>query len=481
MSETSKQETICHQFCVNIHDPEGPGRESQHLLSLGGSGQDLGGSLVGVLLEVLVEELAELVDLLGEGGGGGPALLGVEELVGDTGAGLGDGQVEDSVGLVLGLGELAGVDGVQNGTGVLERATLAAGGGTGTDPTGVEEPGVGLVLLDLLGEHGGVAHGVQGQEGLGEARGEGGLGLGDTVLGTGHLGGVTGDEVEHGLLGGELGDGGKDTAGVASEQDDVGGVVVALAGNLGILDVLDGVGAAGVLGEGGVIVVDNAGDGVEDDVLEDGAEADGVENIGLLLGGETNALGVATALDVEDTSVGPAVLVVTNQLTLGVGRQGGLAGTGQTEEDGDIAVLTLVGRGVEGQDVVLDGHLVEEDGEDTLLHLTSVLGTEDDHLLLGKVDSHGGGRGHTLSEAVGRERTGIVDDIVGVEVLKLLASWANQHVAHEEGVVGASADNADANTVALIPAGITVDDIDAVTGVEVVDSTLTVDAPDLSG
>lgn len=187
------------------------------LVGLGSGSENLGGGLVGVLLEVFVEECAELVDLILEGGGGGPAVLGVEELVGDTGAGSGDGQVEDVVGLVLGIGELAAVDGVQDGTSVLERATLAAGGGTGTDPTGVEQPGVGLVLLNLLSQHGSVAHGVEGQEGLGEARGEGGLGLSDTVLGTGHLGGVTRDEVEHSLLGGELGDGGQNTAGIASQ------------------------------------------------------------------------------------------------------------------------------------------------------------------------------------------------------------------------------------------------------------------------
>lgn len=35
---------------------------------------------------------------------------------------------------------------------------------------------------------------------------------------------------------------------------------------------------------------------------------------------------------------------------------------------------------------MLNGHLVEENGEDTLLHLTSVLSTKDDHLLLGEVD-----------------------------------------------------------------------------------------------
>lgn len=451
------------------------------LVSLGSGSQDLGGGFVGVLLEVLVEEAAKLVDLVLEGGSGGPAVLGVEQLIGDTGAGLGDGQVEDLVGLVLGVGELTAVDGVQDSTGVLEGATLATSGSTSADPTGVEQPGVGLVLLDLLSQHGSVAHGVQSQEGLGEARGEGSLGLSDTVLSTSHLGGVTGDEVEHGLLGGELGDGGKDTAGIASEQNDVGGVVLALAGDLGVVDVLDGVGAAGVLSESGVIVVDVTADRVEDNVLKDGSEADSVENIGLLLSGETNALSVATTLDVEDTSVGPAVLIITNQLTLRVGRQCGLASTGQTEEDGNIAILTLVGRGVQGQNVVLNGHLVEKDGEDTLLHLTGVLSTQDDHLLVGEVDGNGCGGGHTLSEAVGRERTSIVDDIVGVEVLQLLLGGADKHVAHEQSMVSTGADDTDTDAVTLVPAGETIDNIDAVASVQVVNSALTVDTPDLIG
>ena len=373
------------------------------------------------------------------------------------------------------------MDGVQDGTGVLQRATLATGGSASANPTGVQQPGVGLVLGDLVGQHASVAHGVEGQERLSEAGGEGGLGLGHTVLSTGHLGGVTRDEVEHRLLGSELGDGREHTTGVAGEEDDVRGMLVGDAGHLGVLNVLDGVGATGVLGEGRVVVVDDTADGVEDDVLQDGSEPDGVENIRLLLGRETNALGVAATLDVEDTTVRPAVLVVTDQGTLGIGRQSRLTRTRETEEDGDIAILALVGRGVKSEDVVLHGHLVEEDGEDTLLHLTGVLGSQDDHLLLGEVDGDGGGRGHTLSEAVGGERTGVVDDIVGVEVLELLGRGADEHVAHEEGMVGASADNTDADAVSLIPAGETINDVDAVAGVEVVDSTLTVDPPDLWG
>ena len=185
------------------------------------------------------------------------------------------------------------------------------------------------------------------------------------------------------------------------------------------------------------------------------------------------------SLNVKDTTVSPAVLVVTNQSTLGVGRQSGLAGSRQTEENGNITGLTLVGRRVESQDVVLDGHFVEQNGEDTLLHLTSVLSTQDNHLLLGKVDGDRGGRGHTLGETVGGERTGVVDHVVWVEVVQLLTGRTDKHVAHEESMVGTGANNPDLDTVALIPSGITIDDIDAVTGVEVVDSTLTVDPPDL--
>ena len=98
--------------------------------------------------------------------------LGLRSSSGTPGQVLGT-EVEDVVGLVLGLGELAAVDGVEDGTGVLQRATLAASGGASTDPAGVQQPSVGLVLLDLVSEHLGVAHGVQSQERLSEARREG--------------------------------------------------------------------------------------------------------------------------------------------------------------------------------------------------------------------------------------------------------------------------------------------------------------------
>ena len=50
---------------------------------------------------------------------------------------------------------------------------------------------------------------------------------------------------------------------------------------------------------------------------------------------------VAAALEVEDAVVVPAVLVIANEQTLRVGGQGGLAGAGQTEEDGQLFLPSL--------------------------------------------------------------------------------------------------------------------------------------------
>lgn len=433
-----------------------------------------------VLLEVLVEELAQLDNLLLEAiSAGGPGLGRVEQLRRNIGAGLGNLQVEDFIVLVFNLGEFARVHGIENGARILQWATLAALGSTSANPTGVEQPGIGLVRLNLVCQHLGVAHGVQSQEGLGEARGEGSLGLKDSVLGASHFGGIAGDEVEHDLLAGELRDRRQHTPRVAGEQDDVARVVRGKARNLSVLDVLDGVGAASVLGQSRVIIVNDTSIRIEDDILQNGAKLHRVEDIRLLLGGETDALGVATALDVEDTVVTPAVLVVTNQLPVGVGRQCRLSSPRQAEEQGHVTLLTLVCRGVKGEHVVLHWHLVEENREDALLHLTGVFGAENYHLLLGEVESNGGTRCHALGELVGRERASIVDGVVGLEALQLLTRRADEHVAHEESMIGAGADDPHANAISLVPTGISVNNVDTASCVEVVDSTFAINLPDL--
>lgn len=176
------------------------------------------------------------------------------------------------------------MNGVENSTSVLQGAALATLSSTSTNPTGVQKPCVGIVLLNLLRQHTGVACGVKSEERLSEARRERCLWLSDTHLSTSHLRRVSGDEVVHGLLRSELGDWWEDTTSVASEEDDVCWVTVGDARNLGVLNVLDGVSATGVFCESGVFVVNITSLGVKDDVLEDGAELDGVVNIRFLLG-----------------------------------------------------------------------------------------------------------------------------------------------------------------------------------------------------
>ena len=120
------------------------------------------------------------------------------------------------------------------------------------------------------------------------------------------------------------------------------------------------------------------------------------------------------------------------------------------------------------------------DGEDSLLHLTGVLGSEDDHLLVGKVDSHAGSTCHASGVSVRWERTSVIDDVVGVEARQFFSLRSDEHVAHEQGMVSTGADDANVNSVFLVPTGIAIDDVDAIPRVQVINGSLTIDLPNLS-
>jgi hypothetical protein len=115
-----------------------------------------------------------------------------------------------------------------------------------------------------------------------------------------------------------------------------------------------------------------------------------------------------------------------------------------------------------------------------LLHLARVFSSKDNHLLLGEVNGHGGGGGHTSSESVCWESASVIDDIVRVECLQLLASRSDKHVSHEKSMVCTSADDSDIDSVPLVPSCISINDVDSIPCVEVVDGTFSVDFPDLS-
>ena len=87
--------------------------------------------------------------------------------------------------------------------------------------------------------------------------------------------------------------------------------------------------------------------GIEHHVLQHRAEAvGGGEDFRLGLVREPDGLGVAAALEIEDAVRAPAVLVVAEQGAVGIGRQRGLAGAGQAEEQRDVAAGPDIGRAV---------------------------------------------------------------------------------------------------------------------------------------
>jgi hypothetical protein len=105
------------------------------------------------------------------------------------------------------------------------------------------------------------------------------------------------------LFRGQSANGRKNTKGIASQHDDIGGLTVDDTRNLSVGDKFNRIGATSVFSDTDVIVVRFSGNRTVDDVLKDAAKSDSVENIRLLLCREVEALGVTSALNVEDTSV----------------------------------------------------------------------------------------------------------------------------------------------------------------------------------
>ena len=115
------------------------------------------------------------------------------------------------------------------------------------------------------------------------------------------------------------------------------------AGNDGVLDEFQRIRGPGVFGDFAGMEIHQALVGIDGDVFEDGSEADGVVDLGLVFAREMDALGIASALEIEDTAVTPAVLVIADEAAARVGGESGFAGAGETEEERNVTVHAEVG------------------------------------------------------------------------------------------------------------------------------------------
>src|SRR5208283_1893821 len=100
-----------------------------------------------------------------------------------------------------------------------------------------------------------------------------------------------------------------------------------------VINVLQRIGSASVFGDGVIVQVEAAGEGIERDILQNGPKAArAFIDLRLRVGREANHLGVAPALEVEHTVVAPAVFVVADEMPGGIGGEGRLAGSREPEE-----------------------------------------------------------------------------------------------------------------------------------------------------
>ena len=199
---------------------------------------------------------------------------------------------------------------------------------------------------------------------------------------------------------------------------------------------------------------------------------DGVMDLGFFGRVEVDELGVAAELEIGDAVLVPAVLVVAQQGAVRVGRQRGLAGAGKTQEQGDAAVRTLVGRGVQRQDARF-GQQVVHHGKHQFLDAAHVGRTDDNADATDEVHGHDHVRGAAvgklaqppgvflLVELVGRQgEQG--EGLVMVDAAPDVAGHGAEHGGRKKSGDGVVADGAHGQGVAAVGAHDPVGDVELV-------------------
>src|SRR5215210_6934770 len=410
-------------------------------------------------LEVLPEEVRELRGLPVVIFADLPGPAGVEQIAVDSGHRDGHVEAEERVLPRLGVVELAPDHGAYHlaGGGDVYAATDAVGT---AGPAGVDQVAAGAVRPQPLGEHLSVCCRRQGKERGPEARGERRLDLGLHLgLGSGELGGVAREEVVGGLARRESAYGGQHAEGVGGQKQDGGGMDAPAFWDRARY-VLQRVGDAGILRQHAVGVVYFARAPVHNHVLEHGPKADGVPDLGFLLGGEVYRLRVAAALEVEDSRIRPAVLVVADQTPLGVGGEGRLARAREPEEKRDVVFFTHVGRAVHGEDVAFGRQHEVQYRKDALLDLPRVGGAADQNDPALEVYTDEGLRLRGVLLGVSEESGDGYHGPVGLEGVELLLGGTPEELPGEQGLPGMLGHHMHVQAVAGVRAGVGVDHVD---------------------
>ncbi len=301
---------------------------------------------------------------------------------------------------------------------------------------------------DLLAQQVAVNLGAARHEGRAETGAEGRFRLGYATLSARDLGGEARQEVIHRLRRCQPRDGRQHAEGVTGQHDDVLGVPAQRRlGRVG--DEVQRIGTPHVRCQAVVVEIQRQRFGIMDHVLDHRVRhRAGRVDVRLGLGVQADGLGIASALEVEGAALGPAVFVVADQDAGRIGRERGLAGARQAEEDGGINGIArrVVGRAVHRHDAFL-GQQVIQQGEDRLLVFPCVFCAADQDQLAREVQ-----RDHRLGPAavlcgIGLEAGAVDDGEIGGEGCQFRRIRAAQQVPDEQAMPGKFGDHPHVQTM----------------------------------
>ena len=156
------------------------------------------------------------------------------------------------------------------------------------------------------------------------------------------------------------------------------------------------------------------------------------------------------------------MFVIADQSSLRIGGKRRLPRAGKAEEQRRVAILSLI-RGAMHRQHALQRQRVIQNREDALLHFTGVLTAKDHHFARLEIDID---RGLARQAGYARARlrlAAVVDHPIRLaEICQFLLRRTNQHVPHEQRMVGTPANNADLQPMLRIPRRIAVNAIDVI-------------------
>src|SRR5215471_6323219 len=111
-------------------------------------------------------------------------------------------------------------------------------------------------------------------------------------------------------------------------------------GNHRILDEFHWISRAGVFGLAVVVVIGSACMRIEGYIFQHAAESQGIPDLRLILLRELDALGIASALEVEDAVGAPAMFVIADEIARRVRGERRLSSAGKTKEERGNAIVS---------------------------------------------------------------------------------------------------------------------------------------------